>query len=122
MDMETLNTNISSEVSKKIVINSPIVKNIIGKQLEIVEIPSYIVLDSVFEYEVLDNLESEDSQSSEKKRFSNGKGILKQATAKSHGSGGSSASSSKKVSFCRTTTFFEKKSRKGIMLESQTLS
>ncbi|CAD8199406.1 unnamed protein product [Paramecium octaurelia] len=122
IDMETLNTNLSSEVSKKIVINSPIVKNIIGKQLEIIEIPSYTVLDSVFEYEVLDNFESEDSQSTEKKRLRNGKGILKQATAKSHGSGGSSASSSKKVSFCRTTTFFEKKSRKGLMLESQTLS
>lgn len=31
IDMESLNTNLSSEMSKKIVINSPIVKNIIGK-------------------------------------------------------------------------------------------
>ncbi|CAD8116250.1 unnamed protein product [Paramecium sonneborni] len=122
MDYETLNTNISSEISKKIVINSPIVKNIIGKQLEILEIPSYTILDSVFEYEVLDNKESEESESSEKKRLNNGKGILKQITAKSQGSGGSSAGSSKKVSFCRTTTFFEKKSKKVVMLESQTLS
>ncbi|CAD8118957.1 unnamed protein product [Paramecium sonneborni] len=122
MENETLNTNLSSEMSKKIVINSPIVKNIIGKQLEILEIPSYTILDSVFEYEVLDDQESEDCESTEKRRFNNGKGILKQITAKSQGSGGSSAGSSKKVSFCRTTTFFEKKSRKGLMLESQTLS
>lgn len=47
IDPETLNTQLSSEASRKIVINSPIVKNRVGKELEIVEEASYTVLDSV---------------------------------------------------------------------------
>lgn len=63
IDPETLNTQLSSEASRKIVINSPIVKNRVGKELEIVEEASYTVLDSVQEfedYEILDLKEDDE--------------------------------------------------------------
>lgn len=117
VENDAITTYLSSEPSRIIRINSPVVKNKIGENLLHLDIASYTVLDSVFEYEVLDDNDESDS-SLERKKVANGKGILKQITGKSLGSGGSSAGSSKKVSFCRTTTFFEKKSKKANFLES----
>lgn len=76
VETEPLTTYITSEPSRKIRINSPVVKNKIGQNLLNLEIASYTVLDSVFEYEVLDDKDESDS-SSERKKIANAKGILK---------------------------------------------